>query len=1599
MKHSVRYFILSILLALASPVLAIDQVDGVYQIGTAKDLVDFSDIVNRGNNLLNAVLTADIDMSGIDNFTPIGLQNNYGGRFDGQGHVISNLTVQTTGEAGLFGRFNNRSECGNNGGIIKNLGVCNANITSFNDRAGVICGELLGNWSSSDMENCYVIGEVTVSVPMGKQCGGMTGESAHAHMTNCYTTLEKLTGNDAGDVVFINCFRMGEADAKSTVFTAQQLSSGELCYLLNGKSSDHSIYFQNLPGDAQPVLAATHGVVYANGEMRCDGTPKSGALIYTNTGGSVIPDHKFDRGICSECGSYSQPLLAADGFYEIGNAGQLLAWAKIVGDQALANQSVKTNINARLTADIDLEGIDFQPICKHIDNDATYNCYGYGGIFDGQGYEIQNLSINCDFEAGFFSRVRDGEIKNLGIRNASVVTTANRAGILAGGSYSHINNCYIVGDLNIESTGEKGAFGGQIRFYSPQNSYTTHEAFYGSLHNTSLLNNCYYGDEVAEMAATGSLCYMLNGNSSDSPIYYQAIGKDAFPVLQSSHGVVYANGLINCDGTPLDGKISYSNSQTTTIPDHEYENGICVNCGSYVAAPQAEDGFYEISNAGNLFYFSKIVNDAARENISKKTDINARLMCDIDLDGLIFAPINKHIDDDAIWNTYGYGGIFDGQGHEIQNITIDADFEAGLFSRVRDGEIRNLGIRNASIITTNKRAGVIAGGGYSKFTNCYTCGNLYISAIEQVGGIAGECRFYNPYNCYTTHDNFYGNLHSSLAFDVAHNYWGKAIADDVLSGALAYRMNGSTILNPVWHQTIDEDESPVLNPQHGVVYCTGDGYADVHDTDSYAQFLDDFTAYRLKLYEDVPAQIDTKEAYEAFFTALAKSESFETYCHDYAGLPLVEEPLLSSAGLYANYIKEAQTIIDDITASGIVGDAVDVLGEYLIDVEEPGQNPAFANGTYPYITTNCLLGDDAMQAETEFLLNLYAEALINCYTKGSDISRLIVNPTLEKGFEGWNAESTCTTLRTEAGEGLLPAGEAYNGTLSMSQTITGLTNGVYELQLNAAYRACGDINNPRYCATFGLNDVRSFVMMESEDYVADADATDLVNCHLASDYRYVSELAEGYVPKGALGCSYAFNAGRYSNHLVALVDDGKLTITLQSPGTGRGKDWLGFGNFKLIYHGTADEATQAIDQALADMKARTQVIFDYPFSDMGDYEDFPNFPQSIREQLAEACDAVDEASDAAAKLALVERFSNLFAQVTEGRLAYAKMLSVANDAYDLSTVMFDNEVLDLNDYFAVTDWAYEILEAYSLGSKTIEEARNVRQELNAFGLPVFENGVMQIASARDLVTFSGYVNLFNNRIGGELVADIDMSGIDNFTPIGIYNAEKTDFERNSYGGHFDGHGHEIRNLNISTDGEGGLFGRCYLADIRNFGLVNVSITSTGNMRVGAVTGEMQQSEATNIYVTGEVNLVTDNTQCNGFSGESAWNSVYTNCWTTEPTFTVEKSCSMNNCYYGSTANTGLSTGELCYLLNGGQSDAPVWRQTIGQDAYPVLKDTSAIVYYKDSDYTNNPDDDDAIPMLPAAKTNAPCFDINGRVLHGPKQRGTIYIIDGKKVLY
>ena len=149
----------------------------------------------------------------------------------------------------------------------------------------------------------------------------------------------------------------------------------------------------------------------------------------------ILPDcnvyitaDEYVEGVCVSCGRYQAPILNADGYYEIRNAGQLMWFMYMVNgiDSELAVYGESNpSANALLMNDIDMSVIKEDWIALGRNNG------GYRGIFDGQNHTIYNLKINSGLlaaftEKGFAVVSGTGTVKNLHVKNTSGETVENQ---------------------------------------------------------------------------------------------------------------------------------------------------------------------------------------------------------------------------------------------------------------------------------------------------------------------------------------------------------------------------------------------------------------------------------------------------------------------------------------------------------------------------------------------------------------------------------------------------------------------------------------------------------------------------------------------------------------------------------------------------------------------------------------------------------------------------------------------------------------------------------------------------------------------------------------------------------------------------------------------------------------------------------------------------------------------------------------------------------------------------------------------------------------------------------------------------------------------
>jgi hypothetical protein len=440
----------------------------IHEIGTAQELVAFAQMVNNGNGHVDAVLTADIDMTGITDFPGIGNDGNnhkrYHATFDGQGHRIKNLKMQGN-DIALFPVTSDNTVIRNliidascsfkgNGRVAAFISACNwdewgsRKVEFYNcgneatvEGTGANCAGLLGCNYDGDiaiiMKNCFNTGHIKGGWESAA-LSGWIGQNGNNRIDHCYNTaeVEGLDNNNQNNLFRGSvgawkspnnyCFDTHYSHNTGSVLDASKVASGELCVLLNEGQAE-SQWFQTLGTDLHPVPLSTSLPVYRNGNYYCDGTSK-GSESFSNTPGSTYDPHQFSAAddLCNVCLSGREPQLS-NGIYQIHSIGNLVWFADAV------NNGAGTHYDAVLTADIVQGRAAYTPI----GNAAN----AYQGHFDGQTHSVTlNLSNNTAYDyQGIFGIITDGvHIANLVARGT--ITGHSFVGGIAGGTNGGSNN-------------------------------------------------------------------------------------------------------------------------------------------------------------------------------------------------------------------------------------------------------------------------------------------------------------------------------------------------------------------------------------------------------------------------------------------------------------------------------------------------------------------------------------------------------------------------------------------------------------------------------------------------------------------------------------------------------------------------------------------------------------------------------------------------------------------------------------------------------------------------------------------------------------------------------------------------------------------------------------------------------------------------------------------------------------------------------------------------------------------------------------------------------------------------------------------------------
>lgn len=437
-----------------------------YEIQSATGLSNLAALVNEGNNFSGKTitLTDDIDLDGI-NWTPIGSNANpFAGKFDGRSSTISNLNVNSPKEAfkGLFGRLVEP-------GTISNVSINNATVKGLSQ-----VGAIVGSAYTGSVSNCHVSGDIAIEG--NYQVGGIAG-NGYATISNCSVIgndgsyvkgtykENNLEGDAVGGIIGYAREEHTENDVISGCSASIDVSgtrkvggiAGQCGHTANLGSCTFS---GNVATNAdETYIAGNAGKIMVGGlvgELTNDGgTPPLCALYIRNCtvtegstvtgvdakttgailGGSRTAGYTLNEENNTATGVTVTPTFAEgieltpDGTYNIVSAAGVKSLAELVN--AGNDFSGKT---VTLTADIDLDGIEWTPIGNGTRKSAGYTGNAFKGTFDGNDKTISGLKIanRSDSDAAGLIGVLDGgTVKNVTL-NVDIDVAAKHSELAAG---------------------------------------------------------------------------------------------------------------------------------------------------------------------------------------------------------------------------------------------------------------------------------------------------------------------------------------------------------------------------------------------------------------------------------------------------------------------------------------------------------------------------------------------------------------------------------------------------------------------------------------------------------------------------------------------------------------------------------------------------------------------------------------------------------------------------------------------------------------------------------------------------------------------------------------------------------------------------------------------------------------------------------------------------------------------------------------------------------------------------------------------------------------------------------------------------------------
>ena len=303
---------------------------------------------------------------------------------------------------------------------------------------------------------------------------------------------------------------------------------------------------------------------------------------------------------------------------------------------------------------------------------------------------------------------------------------------------------------------------------------------------------------------TGHLTVYLPENRNKTEISVTVPGlNDGNPITVSDKTI----------STITPNEITMFNSDTSCSHEHYNADGFCEACGAY-QEPKNWKGYYEIYNAGQLFWFAKQFNDSKIPDNS-----NLKLMKDIEIpDGHDWTSIGNI-------SNKSFRGTIEGNYHVISGLRPANDGTSskyGLVATIKYGNVQNIGL----VFEGNWTCGLCRlTVGDIKIQNCFVVGTNFSDSCSQgtvtkngtvtnclaVSGKLEGTKYSNDHratftNCYETTKSDYSSPGITTISE-----------EKLKSGEIAYKLNGDRS-DGTWGQVIGTEDYPHFRKYSKTVY-------------------------------------------------------------------------------------------------------------------------------------------------------------------------------------------------------------------------------------------------------------------------------------------------------------------------------------------------------------------------------------------------------------------------------------------------------------------------------------------------------------------------------------------------------------------------------------------------------------------------------------------------------------------------------------------------------------------------------------------------------------------------------------------------------------